>query len=153
MRRKEKEITNKEAIIEILVNSNICRLAIFDDEYPYVVPMNYGYRDNSLYFHCAPEGRKLDLIGKNNKVGFEVEAQHEILKDEVSCKWTTKYRSVIGRGKIVILTETAEKIDGLNIIMEHHGKMDNSYNERVLQKLIVLRLDIEDLTAKQSGEW
>lgn len=150
MRRKERQIVDKEIINEILVNSNICRLGIFDDEYPYIVPMNYGYSNKSLYFHCATEGRKLDLIVKNNKVGFEIEAQNEILKDEVSCKWTTKYRSIIGKGKIVILTETNEKVDGLNIIMEHHGKMDNSYNEKILDRLIVLRLDIEELTAKQS---
>lgn len=151
MRRKEREIVDKEIIKEIILNSKICRLGIMGKEYPYIVPLNYGYRDNSLYFHCAQEGKKLDLIRDNNKVCFEIEARYEILKDEVSCKWTTKYSSIIGNGRIVILTKTADKINGLNIIMEHHGKMDNSFNEKVLCKLIILRLDIEDLTAKQSG--
>lgn len=153
MRRKERQITDKETILEILEKSNICRLGISDKEYPYIVPMNYGYQDNSLYFHCAPEGRKLDLISVNNNVCFEVESQHEILKDEESCRWTTKYRSIIGNGKIEVMTDRTEKIKGLNIIMEHHGKMNNLYNEKILDKLVVLRLDIDSMTAKQSGEW
>lgn len=153
MRRKEKQIKDKRIINEIFLNSNICRLGIFGEEYPYIVPLNYGYRDDALYFHCSTRGRKLELIQKNSNVCFEVEAQHEILRHEESCKWTTKYRSIIGKGKIEILKETQDKIKGLNIIMEHHGKKSNHYNDKILEKLVVLRLNIEDLTAKQSGEW
>ena len=81
MRRKEKEIIDQNIIEEILTNSFICRVAFFDEEYPYIVPMNYGYRDNTLYFHCGLQGRKIDLIKRNNKVGFEIEHKHEIIKN------------------------------------------------------------------------
>ena len=64
MRRKEKEITDHTEIEAILNRSEICRLAMADDNVPYVVALNYGYANNCLYIHCAPEGKKIDMIRK-----------------------------------------------------------------------------------------
>ena len=153
MRRNEKQINDDKVIHEILMKSFVCRLGLYDNEYPYVVPLNYGYRDNTLYFHCALQGRKIDLIKKNNKVGFEIEQAHEVLKNDVSCKWTTKYRSIIGNGTIEIISDFDKKKDGLDIIMQHHGKNDNEYNSKAVESVFVLKLKIENLTAKQSGDW
>ena len=153
MRRKDKQIDNQNIINEIFVNSQICTLAIFDKEYPYVIPMNYGFQEGSLYFHCATEGKKIDLIRKNNKVGFIIEQAHEVLTDDISCKWTTKYRSIMGQGEMEILCNAKEKRAGLDIIMKHHGKMKNSYSEAAINKIFVLTLKINSYSAKQSGEW
>ncbi len=153
MRRNEKEIKDKEIIKEILIKSNICRIALHDEEFPYIIPMNFGYFKNTLYFHCAKEGKKIDLIKKNNKVGFEIEQSHEILKDKKSCKWTTKYRSIIGFGKIAIINDFNEKVRGLDILMTHHGKKENIYNEKAVNSVVILKLKIEGLTSKQSGEY
>lgn len=150
MRRKEKEITDKSLIHEILSTALICRIGFSGEEYPYVVPMNYGYKDNALYFHCALEGNKIDLIKHNNKVCFEIEKSHEIISDDVSCKWSTKYQSLIGFGKIEILRDNKEKIKGLDIIMTQHGKSENSYNTKALEQVLVLKLSIKNLTGKQS---
>ncbi|MEN8187326.1 MAG: pyridoxamine 5'-phosphate oxidase family protein [Bacteroidota bacterium] len=153
MRRNEKEIEDKDIINEILSKSHICRIGLFDNEYPYVVPMNYGYNENSLYFHCSSKGKKLDLIRKNNKACFEIEQSHEVIKNEVSCKWTTKYRSVIGFGNIDIVTDHNEKIEALDFIMSQHGKEDNHYKDELIDKIVTLKLNISNLTAKQSGKW
>jgi len=59
MRRKEREITDQQIIDKILSESIICRLALYDEEFPYIVPMDFGYADNALFFHCAREGKKL----------------------------------------------------------------------------------------------
>jgi len=153
MRRNDKKITNKEIIIEIFQKSQICRIAIFADEYPYIVPMNYGYRNSALYLHSALEGRKIELLKQNSKVGFEIEQEHEVLKDKLSCKWTTKYRSIIGYGDIEFISDKKQKVDGLNIIMEHHGKKENVYNDKAVDNVIVLKLHIKYFTTKQSGKW
>ena len=153
MRRKERKITDQETINKILSESLICRIALFDDDFPYIVPMNYGFKDNALYFHCATEGKKIDLIQKNNKVGFEIEAEHEILKFEQSCKWTTKYRSIIGTGEIEIIRDFEEKIKGLDILMQQHGKHDNSYNSKHVDNVFILKLNVLSLSAKQAGDW
>lgn len=151
MRRKDREITDKKIIHEILTESFICRLGLFDNNYPYVIPLNYGYRENSLYFHCALQGKKTDLIKQNNKVGFEIEQTYEITKSDISCKWTTKYRSVTGNGSIEIISDFEEKKKGLDIIMQHHGKNDNEYNDKLLENMLVLKLNINNISAKQAG--
>ena len=51
------------AIEEVIARAPVCRLALSDNGEPYVVPMNFGYSDGVLYFHGAPNGRKIDIIG------------------------------------------------------------------------------------------
>jgi len=150
MRRNDREITDPESLDKILKESSICRVALFDDEFPYVVPMNYGYKDQTIYFHCATEGRKLDLIRKNNKVGFEVEHSSRVVAHEIACGWTTKYCSVIGTGTMEILDQFEDKVQGLNAIMEQHGRFDNAYDENLLKRVMVLKLSINSLTGKES---
>lgn len=150
MRRKEKEIKDQTGIEKILTSAIICRVAFHDYPYPYIVPMNYGYDNGNLYFHCAQEGKKIDLIKRNNKVCFEIEMSHEIITSEVSCKWSTKYQSLIGYGEIKIISETEEKKKGLDFIMVQHGKKENLYNENAVKKVGVLKLKITSVTGKQS---
>ena len=153
MRRKDKLIEDKAIIEEILSTALICRIALFDTEYPYILPMNYGYYEHVLYFHGAAEGRKINLIKQNNKVGFEITHSHKVLEDEVSCNWTTKYRSIIGAGTIEIITNFEEKKKGLDIIMQQHGKKENSYKDKVVERVVVFKLTINHLSAKQSGKY
>ena len=153
MRRKERKIEDQAIIQDILNTSHICRIGLFDTDYPYVLPLNYGHQDHYLYFHCAPEGRKIDLIKKNNKVCFEIESDYRLVSDDVSCKWTSEFRSLIGVGEIEIIHNPEEKIKGLDIIMKQHGKADNHYPTKMLDKILVLKLHIKELSGKQSGVW
>jgi hypothetical protein len=153
MRRSDKEITDKNIIETILAKSEICRIGISDVETPYIVPLNYGFSDGSLYFHSSSRGRKIDLLRLNNHVFFEIEYASEILKGDSPCAWTTKYRSVMGSGKMEIIDDPQGIRNGLDIIMAHYGSIDNTYDEAYLQRIVILKLNIEKLTAKQSGEW
>lgn len=153
MRRKEREIKDELIINKILSESSVCRLALYDEPYPYIVPLNYGYSDGALYFHCAKEGRKLRLLESNNKVGFEIEYHSEVIGGNVSCDYTTRYRSIIGTGFVKILHADEEKRFGFDAIMKQHGKDDNTYIQRFLDKALVLKLEIKSMTAKQAGDW
>lgn len=153
MRRKDKEITDKSVINEILKKSQICRIAINDGDFPYIIPFNYGYRNDCIYFHSAKEGRKIELLRKNNKVSFEIEFMSEVIKHEQSCKWTSKYRSIMGTGTIEIITDFEEKKKGLDAIMQHYGNLDNSYNEQHVNNILILKLSIISISGKQSGDW
>jgi nitroimidazol reductase NimA-like FMN-containing flavoprotein (pyridoxamine 5'-phosphate oxidase superfamily) len=66
MRRKDREVTDMNEIIEIIKKCDVCRLAFFDKEYPYIVPLNFGYSYDGakleLYFHGANAGKKLELL-------------------------------------------------------------------------------------------
>ena len=154
MRRKDRAVLEPETIQEIISKIKVCRLGLMDQDAPYIVPLNYGYLDNALYFHSAANGKKIDLIRKNNKVCFEIEYLSKIIEHEQSCKWTTKYRSVIGFGSIDIITAFEEKKKGLNIIMAHYGRIvNNVYNENHIDNIVILKLKIANLSAKQSGNW
>ena len=154
MRRKDKEITDRKLIDKILSNSIICRIAMVDNGVPYIVPLNYGYFNNALYIHSALKGKKIDIFKKNNKVCFEVENSVEIFKHDEPCHWGTRYRSLIGYGTIEIIDEFDRKKEGLDIIMSQHGKTyNNIYNEKHLNSIIILKLNIESISGKQSGNW
>jgi uncharacterized protein len=154
MRRKDKEIRSKDIIGQLLSSSDICRIAMIDGDRPYMVPLNYGYDGNALYFHSAMAGRKIEILKQNNKVCFEIEYQNEVIRNEIPCEWSAKYRSLIGYGTIVFITEPEAKMKGLDIIMAHYGKTGaNTYKPGNLENIFILKLNIEEISGKQSGDW
>ena len=154
MRKKNQEITDKKILEEILSEAKICRIAMSDNDKPYLLPFNYGYRDNSIYIHSAPEGKKIDLLKKNNYVCFETEQKAVIVKHDQACKWATVYRSVVGYGNIEIITDFNEKQKGLEIIMTHNGAPYNiSFEKKQVDTIVILKLVIEQISGKQSGNW
>ncbi|MBE0649749.1 MAG: pyridoxamine 5'-phosphate oxidase family protein [Bacteroidales bacterium] len=154
MRRKDKEITDKKIIEEILSKSEICRIAMVDNGQPYLIPVNYGYSDNAIYIHSASKGRKIEVLKQNNRVCFEMDYGHEVLKDALACNWTAKYRSLIGFGTVDILTDEEEKLFGLDQIMAHYGGPENNiYKKQNVNNIVILRINIEEVSMKQSGNW
>jgi nitroimidazol reductase NimA-like FMN-containing flavoprotein (pyridoxamine 5'-phosphate oxidase superfamily) len=150
MRKKEKEITEASAIKAIITKSLVCRLALSDDTSPYIVPLCFGYRDKVLYFHGSLKGKKVDIIKKNQKVCFEFDTNTEIVKADNACHWTMKYRSVIGFGKAVLLEDLDEKRKALNIIMSQYSDRTFQFDDAILKKTAVIKLEIESMTGKQS---
>jgi nitroimidazol reductase NimA-like FMN-containing flavoprotein (pyridoxamine 5'-phosphate oxidase superfamily) len=153
MRRKEKEIKDPQMLEQLIKEAQICRVAFHSDPYPYIVPMNYGYHENALYFHCALEGKKLNLLEANPMVGFEIEINERLETSEESCRWTTHYQSIFGQGEIAIIKDFDEKERGLDILMQQHGKSDNKYESKLVDRMHVLKLSIHQMTGKQSGDW
>jgi nitroimidazol reductase NimA-like FMN-containing flavoprotein (pyridoxamine 5'-phosphate oxidase superfamily) len=151
MRKKEKEISEKNELVSILKKGTLIRLAFFDETFPYVIPFNYGFADGCIYIHSAGEGKKIDLIQKNNRVGFEITTDVEIVKASKACGWTTKYKSVCGAGYAELLTSDNEKENGLDIIMQQHGSpQTGGYDPRSLAKMIIIKIHIESMTGKKS---
>lgn len=151
MRRKEKEIQEKSDIEEIIRKAFVCRLAMFDGDQPYIVPLCFGYRDNTLYFHGARKGKKLDIIKKNHKVCFEFDENVELIKAEKPCEWGIKYQSVIGFGKAVILENPDDKQKALEIIMAQYSNKSYSFPDNATEKTALIKVEIENMTGKQSG--
>ena len=151
MRRKEKEITDKTAMESIILKSSVCRLALSEENRPYIVPLCFGYEDDTLYFHSAREGRKLDILRKNNKVCFEFDIDHEIVEADDACKWTMKYHSVIGVGKGSIIEGLESKRKAFNIIMQHYSRNSYEYPDKTIKKIVIIKVEIEYMTGKRSG--
>jgi len=152
MRRKEREITEIKAVEEIIDRAQICRLAMCVDDQPYVVPLCFGYRAGALYFHCALEGKKLDIVRRNSNVCFECDVDTELVVSGNPCEWGMKGRSVVGFGKISLIEEPRAKRDGFDVIMEHYGaKGPFSYKEKGLEKAMIMKVQIEKMTGKKVG--
>ena len=151
MRRKEKEITDKKELESIISRSSTCRLALSVDNQPYIVPLCFGYQDNTLYFHSADTGRKIDMIRQNNQVCFEFDIDQEIVEHEEDCHWGMNYRSIIGFGKAYIVEDEEQKREMLDIIMDQYTKGPYEYSDELLEIMVVIKVEIEEMTGKQSG--
>ena len=148
MRRNEREITDRKDIDDIIRRCRVCHLAMCDEGQPYVVPLNFGYDGGFLYFHAAPEGRKIDIIKRNNRVGFEFDILHDIVTAEQACKWGAKYESVMGSGTAEIVDDLEAKKEALQLIMRQYGNGAWDFKEEILKKTLVIRVRILEISGK-----
>ncbi len=153
MRRKDREVTDINEILKIVDKAKILHLGLFDDEYPYIVPLHYGYeyKDGNLifYMHCAKEGHKLDLIRNNHNVCVELECDVELISGEdIPCKYGSTFASVIGKGHAEILEDEQEKIIGLKLLMKNQTGRDFEIDERMANTVGVIKVTVHSFTAK-----
>ncbi len=131
MRRKRCEISSRVEMEEILRRARIGRLATIGvDGYPYITPVNYVWWNNSIYFHCAHEGEKIDNIRRDSKVCFEVDIPLSYLgldydRNRPSCHLHQFYHSIIIRGRAEFIEDSAEKVASLNALVASHEENDD----------------------------
>ena len=151
MRKKDKQINDIAAIENILGKASVCRLGLCEENQPYVVPLCFGYEDNTLFFHCAEQGKKLDILRKNNNVCFEVDIDCEIIKADQACDWGMKYKSVIGFGKAVFIEDAEKKRKALDVIMRQYSVGTFEYPANAIENIVVIKVKIRNMTGKQSS--
>ena len=147
MRRKDRKLTEAEAI-DIL---NRCEYGILStagtDGYPYGVPVDYAYRDNGIYFHCATVGQKLEAIENNSNVSFCVVTDVDLIPEDFS----TRYKSVLIFGKARELFDE-EKREGLMLILEKFSadfvESGEKYIDSKWDQTKMFRIEIEHMSAK-----
>ena len=150
MRRKEKEITAKDEIESIIRKSTVCRLGLVDDSWPYIVPLCFGYRNNALYFHTAKEGRKIEILKRNNQLCFEFDIQTELKPGKTACAWGMKYCSVIGYGTALFIEDPEQKRQALDIIMAQYADGAFEYSQKAFDQALVIKVDITEMSGKKS---
>ncbi len=150
MRRANREIFDQSAIQALMEEALVCRIGFCDDGAPYVVPMNFGLGENCLFLHCATEGRKLDILRRNDRVCFEMDFLREIKQGTKSCGWGARYESVIGFGRAILVDDPAEKRFALDRIMDHYrAQGPHAYPDDVLAMTTIIRIEIENLRGKR----
>jgi len=147
MRRKDRKITDNEAI-EILRKGEFGVLSMCtSDNRGYGIPLNFVFKDNDIYFHCATEGSKLDYLRNNNKVSFCVVGKTEVLPS----KFGAIYESVIVSGRTAEI-EGTEKYDALMRVIEKYSAgyipEGKEYILKLYDKVRVIKLSIESITGK-----
>jgi uncharacterized protein len=154
MRRNDREVTDINDIEEILLQCKTCHVAMVDDGLPYVVPLSYGYKilkENilELYFHSAQEGRKLDILKRNNKVCFEVSYEGEPVHSETPCNSGYYFASVIGFGEVVFIEPAGEKSGALSVMFKHQSGRDVTFTAEQIKNVCVFKIVSKDFTGKK----
>ena len=101
MRRSDREAKELKDIIAIMKKCDVCRIALNNDGYPYILPLKFGLnveRDKiELYFHGAMEGTKYALIEKDNRASFEMDCEHRLVTEIERGSCTMEYENVIDK--------------------------------------------------------
>ncbi|MBI9038927.1 MAG: pyridoxamine 5'-phosphate oxidase family protein [Bacteroidales bacterium] len=152
MRRSQNEIHDKNEIIKFLSETNIGRIAFFDKDFPYVVPVHFVFNDDCVYFHCAKEGKKIKLIKENPKVCFEADKEKAIIPNEKACRWSSDFISVIAFGTASLLeNNNNEKEKALTLLLKKFsGRADWEFSKANLDEVSVVKIEISEITGKHS---
>ena len=155
MRRKDRELTDPADLLSVLEQADVCHLALSDNNVPYLVTMNFGVKQDKnlvLYFHSAHEGKKIDILKRNNRVCFGADIDHEFFMSEggTSCGCSMRFRSVVGMGRVSFITERAEKYEALKAVMRHYTQETTPvFDEKMIDHTTILRLDVEQIAGKR----
>ena len=150
MRRKDREITDKKKMQMIISKAEVCYMGMSRDNMPYVIPINFGYDDNTIYFHCALEGEKIDILQKNPNVCLLFNIDNKLINNTPQDDWTMYYKSVIVYGKVDFILDIAQRQKAINLMFKHYGGKDYPLPKPVLEKTMFLKVEIEKMTGKQN---
>jgi hypothetical protein len=151
VRRKEKEIGDRAGIEAVIHEAKVCRMGMCDGRAPYVVPLCFGYAAETFYFHCAAEGRKLEILAKNPDVCLELESWVALKPGENACAWGMSYRSVMAFGQVERVESPEGKRRALDLIMARYAPGTFDYPEAALAKTVILQVRVQRMTGKRSG--
>ena len=124
----------------LLSEQKICRMALKDDPWPYIIALDYIYSDGEMYFHFADYGRKMDLIANDPNVSVEVDN---------FCSDTTNFSTVTLMGRLAKVTDSAEKKTAATAL--HDTAVERGGVKNVAARHGFTDLDVKTLTSKKSA--
>lgn len=154
MRRKDREITDYNRMLEILDACDCCRIGLMDDKGAYIVPLNFGYENQDgklvLYFHGATAGKKNDLIKEQPIASFEMDRKHELVEGQIACAFSYLYQCIMGKGNIQLVEEHEDKVDALQKIMSHYSDRKVwEFKEEQVRMVAVFKLEVTEWSCKE----
>lgn len=153
MRRKDREVLDSAKIIDILRRSNTIRVGMYGGEYPYIVPVSFGMEITDgnpvIYFHCAKQGLKTELLAKNANICVEADTFWGVQKTDHGI--TTRYESIIGFGKCEEVESQVEITRGLTLLLNHY-RCDNYPLDRCkeMKNIKLYRITLKKITGKEN---
>ncbi|NMM94374.1 pyridoxamine 5'-phosphate oxidase family protein [Bifidobacterium oedipodis] len=158
MRRADREVTDMEQIGAILSSCDIVHVSYQDAEGLAIVPLNLAYEFDSLtghltlYFHSAPNGRKIDAIraaGNALPVAFATETDCEVTQGRTLCNWGEAFKSIVGIGTASILTAMDERRKALRLLMAQQAHIaDATFTDNQVLSVTTWKVESDHFTAK-----
>lgn len=146
--------TDKEQIENIIRQSDVCFLGLADtDGTPYVLPMNFGYRDGTIYLHSAQEGRCISILERNPKACITFSIDHDLVfqHPEVACSYRMRSKSVMAWGNITYEDDFDQKVEALHTIMQQYSDKEFTYSDPAVRNVKIWKLEIEEISCKEFG--
>jgi nitroimidazol reductase NimA-like FMN-containing flavoprotein (pyridoxamine 5'-phosphate oxidase superfamily) len=155
IRRKEKAITDIGIMKKILQTSEHVTISMCNENEPYLVTLSHGYdsEQHCLFFHCAQEGKKIDILEKNSIVW----GQALVDKGYIQGSCDHLYATVQFRGKVIFLTDFEDKKKALINMIHKLDKnprdvMEKQLTEKSIKRVKIGRIDIEFMSGKEAKE-
>jgi len=151
IRRQDREIIDRAEMVKILKTADCVTIALCINNDPYLVTLSHGYdeKKNCIYFHCAPEGKKIIYMKANNRVWGQAIVNYHV-KGE--CDYT--YTCVHFSGKVTLIDDVDEKYRALVCMIR---QLSEDPEEKIaklkLEKLKetgIGRIDVDCLTGKKT---
>jgi len=155
IRRKDKAVTDIREMREILRTAQYVTLAMCLNDEPYLVSLSHGYDEerNCIYFHCAKEGKKIDILKANNLVWGQALVDHGYVQGACDHLYaTTQFR-----GRVTFVRDIEEKEHALRVMIESLDDNPEEIIEKQLtpesiQRVTVGRIDIDYLSGKKASK-
>lgn len=147
-------VEERALMSDMISKCKICYISMVDvNGLPYVIPMNFGFDNDMLYFHSAQEGSSIKALENKPDVCilFCSEPKLTYQHQEVACSYRMKSSSIICRGKVVFEQDLDEKVKALNIIMKQYVNRNFTYSSPAVENVKIWRVEIEDISFKIFG--
>lgn len=153
MRREDREVKDIDQLEAIIRQCVVCHVAFHGGDYPYLIPLNFGYTRIggafTLYFHGAKEGEKYHWLQKDARVSFQMECNLRLHTKNNGCSFTMAYESVAGNGLMAIVDDM-DKHTALEAIMRQYAPDQTfSFSAAALDIITLLRIDVHTMTGKR----
>jgi len=151
---KARSISVHNELLDVIGRCLWCHVAMVDsDGKPYVIPMNFGFKDDIIYLHGAGNGKKIDILTKNPAVCINFSTDHLLRyqNENVACSWSMKYRSVIAYGNVEFIENAEQKESALHLVMARYAKQNFKFNPPSIREVMVMKVKAEKLEGRVYG--
>jgi nitroimidazol reductase NimA-like FMN-containing flavoprotein (pyridoxamine 5'-phosphate oxidase superfamily) len=153
LRRKEKEIGDPAEMRAILANAQYVTVAMCRHDEPYLVVLSIGYdkERHVLYFHCAKEGKKIEILKTNNHIWGQVILDRGYAQGHCD----HLFDSVQFSGQVSFIEDAEEKRHAMGVLIRQlelapEKVMAAQVSDASVAKVCVGRIDIAFMSGKRS---
>ena len=153
MRRTDREVSGPNEIFHIIQRCDVCRLAFFDEEYPYIIPLNFGVSFDAqlptFYFHGAGMGTKMALMKRNPKVGFELDCGHSLVTGPKACDYSMEYESVCGTGTLSMVPDYEKEYCLTQLMNQYVEGQAHTFDAKWVSATTIWKLTVRSISGKR----
>jgi len=146
-------IENRMEIDKIIRTCKTCYFAMSDNDFPYVLPMNFALDGNSVILHSAQSGRMWETLKKNQNVCINWIVGEDLAWQDVKvgCSYRVKSKSVLVEGKVEFVDDFDEKTRCMNLMMAQYSDRDFKFSKPAIENVGIIKVSIDKIAAKEFG--